>query len=273
MSGTTVSDDPVRSAADLIWRAWNDGRVMRGLPPGCRPADRSAGYAIQAALADHSAHPPVGWKIAATNPAGQRHINVDGPIAGRLLAEKMHAVGQVLPFGANRMRVAEPEFAFRFAAALPPRPDGAVYDIETVLAAVGSLHPAIEVPDSRFTDFTAVGAAQLIADNACAHDFVLGPAAPDGWTALDLAAHPVAAVRRRDDGLLERTGSGGNVLGDPRAALCWLVNEVTASGVALDAGQIVTTGTCLDPIPIQPGDTVSADFGTIGRIEVVFADR
>jgi len=273
MSGASLSDQSVRSAADLIWRAWNDGLVMSALPADCRPIDRSAGYAIQAALADNSTDPPVGWKIAATNPAGQRHINVEGPIAGRLLAEKMHAVGQVLPFGANRMRVAEPEFAFRFAAALPPRENGAAYDVETVMAAVGSLHPAIEVPDSRFTDFTAVGAAQLIADNACARDFVLGPAAPDGWQDLNLAAHPVVAVRRRGEELLERAGSGANVLGDPRAALCWLVNEVTALGYVLEAGEVVTTGTCLDPIPIQPGDAVSADFGAIGRIEVSFAEQ
>jgi 2-keto-4-pentenoate hydratase len=42
--------------------------------------------------------------------------------------------------------------------------------------AVASLHPAIEVPDSRYDDFTRVGAAQLIADTACACWFVPGPA-------------------------------------------------------------------------------------------------
>ena len=41
--------------------------------------------------------------------------------------------------------------------------------MDEVLAAVATLHPAIEVPDSRFDDFTIVGAPQLIADNACAH--------------------------------------------------------------------------------------------------------
>ena len=55
---------------------------------------------------------------------------------------------------------------------LPPR--AAPYTIEEVLAAVETLHPAIEVPDSRYEDFAKVGAAQLIADNACAHYFVLG---------------------------------------------------------------------------------------------------
>ncbi len=43
-----------------------------------------------------------------------------------------------------------------------------------VMAAVDSLHPAIELPDSRNLDFARVGAPQLIADNACAGWFILG---------------------------------------------------------------------------------------------------
>ena len=42
----------------------------------------------------------------------------------------------------------------------------ALLGIVGALAAVATLHPAIEVPDSRYDDFTRVGAPQLIADNA-----------------------------------------------------------------------------------------------------------
>ena len=34
-----------------------------------------------------------GWKIAATSRAGQQHINVDGPLAGRLLADRAFESG------------------------------------------------------------------------------------------------------------------------------------------------------------------------------------
>ena len=40
-------------------------------------------------------------------------------------------------------------------------------------------------------DFVTAGGPQLIADNACAHRFVIGPQAPAGWRQLDLAAHRV----------------------------------------------------------------------------------
>ena len=164
------------------------------------------------------------------------------------------------------MAVAEPEFAFRIAVPLPPR--ATPYTVAEVLAAVGTLHPAIEVPDSRFEDFASVGAPQLIADAACAHWFVLGPAAETDWRALDLATHPVHADVR---GRLERDGTGANVLGDPRLALTWLVNELSGIGVTLAAGQVVTTGTCATPLPIQPGDEVTADFGVLGQVSVKLA--
>lgn len=251
------------SAADIVWEHWRDGRRMAALPEAVRPRTRAEAYAIQAELARRSAHPLFGWKIAATSVAGQRHINVDGPLAGRLFRERVFEPGADVPLGANGMRVAEAEFAFRMAVDLPPRQ--AAYSVDEALDAVATLHPAIEIPDSRYHDFTVVGAAQLIADNACAHDFVLGPATAADWRRMDLAEHPVIAVVSDCD---TRTGKGGHVLGDPRVALAWLVNELSRLGVTLRAGEVVTTGTCIVPPPIAPGDHVRVDFGTLGRVEI-----
>lgn len=256
-----LNQDQVQAASDLLYGHWREERRLPSLPEGLRPTSRAEGYAIQARLEGRSAAPLFGWKIAATSSEGQAHIAVDGPMAGRLLAEQVRESGSELPLGANLMRVAEPEFAFRMARALPPQ--GAPYGRDEVLDAVDTLHPAIELPDSRFDDFTTVGAAQLIADNACAHYFVLGPAAPAHWRTLDLARHGLlGSVAGRE----QREGSGANVLGDPRIALTWLANELSGLGIPLGAGQVVTTGTSLAPLPIAPGDTVEADFGVLGKV-------
>ena len=163
------------------------------------------------------------------------------------------------------MRVAEAEFAFRIGRDLAPRETA--YDVAEVMAAVDTLHPAIEVPDSRYDDFTSVGAAQLIADNACAHLFVLGPPTEAAWREMDLVEHPVTAtVSGWQAPPLIRDGKGINVLGDPRVALAWLVNELSGLGIVLKAGEVVTTGTCVVPVPIAPGDTVTADFGILGAV-------
>lgn len=255
-----------REAADLIWQNWQEGTVIDDLPPALKPAGRSAGYAIQRHLERHSSDPRAGWKIAATSEAGQRHINVDGPLAGRILAEKIHPPGATISIGTNRMRVAEPEFAFRLALDLPAG-SGPVTR-EAAVAAVDTLHLAIELPDSRFSDFTAVGGPTLIADNACARELVVGPPVSADWRALDLSAHAVhATVGDR----YERDGVGSNVLGDPRDALAWCLTELGRLGIDLAAGEIITTGTCVPPLEIEPGDRVLADFGPLGTIDVEIA--
>ena len=267
MTRAMPTDERWREASALLWETWRAGRRLPALPERLRPATRAEGYAIQALLERRSARPHFGWKIAATSVAGQRHIGVDGPLAGRLLAERAHADGATLAFGANHMRVVEPEFAFRFGRALAPR--AAPWRVEEVLDAVASLHPAIEIPDSRYDDFASVGAPQLIADDACAHEFVLGPAAPAGWRAVDLVTHRVQATVA---GRLEREGRGENVLGDPRVALAWLADELSALGIVIEAGQVVTTGTCAPPLPVAPGDSVRADFGALGVVTLRFTN-
>lgn len=255
--------DRHQRACELLWKAWQAGEAIEGLPVDLEPTTRREGYAIQAGLERFSAKPRIGWKIAATSVAGQKHINVDGPIAGRLLAEKMIADGGTVSIAANRMRVAEPEFAFTFARPLAPREKP--YTVAEVMAAVGDLYLCIELPDSRFRDFTAVGGPSLIADNACARELVIGPRVIVDWRAIDLAAHVVhAKVGSR----YARDGIGRNVLGDPRIAMTWLANEVTALGLTLGAGELVTTGTCAVPLEIEPGDDVMCDFGLLGRLSV-----
>lgn len=259
--------ESAKAASKLLVGHWREGTVLESLPPSLRPTNREEGYLIQGQIEALSDMPLFGWKIAATSTAGQKHIGIDGPIAGRLLSEMVHRDGDEIPFGANRMRVAEAEFAFRMGHDLPPRVDR--YELAEVLDAVSGLYLAIEIPDSRYDDFVVVGGPQLIADNACAHRFVLGPQAPGIWRQLDLASHRVVG---RIAGRLEREGVGSNVLGDPRTALTWLANELSAIGVGLATGQTITTGTCLIPLDVNPGDLVSADFGVLGRVACRFTD-
>lgn len=257
--------DRFRAASALLVEHWTRGTRLVELPADLRPATRAEGYAIQAGLDDVTAAPLVGWKIAATSVAGQRHINVDGPLAGRLLAERLLEDGATVSLAGNGMRVAEVEFAFRFGTDLPPRTEP--YTLDEVMAAVASLHPANDLPDARYDDFTAVGAPQLIADNACAHEFLPGPAVDGDWRSLDLGAFPVGAVL---NGTTRYEGVGANALGDPRVALTWLVNELSGLGITLRAGEMVTTGTCITPVPIAPGDEVTGFWGPFGELSLRF---
>jgi 2-keto-4-pentenoate hydratase len=257
---TVISD-----AAALLWRNWHDSTRIAELPAPWRPRDRAEGYAIQAEVARLCGYRVAGWKIAATSVAGQRHIGVGGPLAGRLFAERLVTPGATISLDGNVLKVAEAEFAFRMASSLPPR--DTPYVLDDVVAAVRSLHPAIEVPDSRFDNFATAGAPQLIADTACASWALIGPAAPFDWRPSDLAAHPVVALR---NGKEAAAGSGARVLGDPRLALTWLANELCTHGAGLHAGDVVITGTCVVPVPVVAGDRVRMDFGAVGSVDAAF---
>jgi len=258
-----MTSDQQQAACDLLYRHWREGTRLENLPEDLRPATRAEAYAVQGCIEAHTSQPLYGWKIAATSAIGQKHIGVDGPLAGRLLAERVIADGGACALGNNLMKVAELEFAFRMSRDLPPR--STPYTEDEVLAAVATLHPAIEIPDSRYEHFASVGLAQLVADNACAHRFILGPAATDDWRGLDLAAHRGRAFR---NGAPAGEGIGSNVLGGPVIALTWLANELSRHGMTLKAGQVVTTGTCLAPLPIAAGEHIEGDLGSLGRVSV-----
>lgn len=252
-----------RAAAEVLWLLWQKGDVIQGLPHELKPNTRAEGYAIQAEFDRLAGTTRVGWKIAATSVAGQKHIGVDGPLAGRIFEARLHEPGSSVSIERNLMRVAEPEFAFRFGRTLSPRAER--YAMDEVIGAVATLHLAIELPDSRFAEFARVGGPSLIADNACAHELVLGEPVQADWRAINVAMHRVhATVGNR----YERDGVGSNVLGDPRIALTWIVNELSALGIPMAKGEFVTTGTCTVPLDIFPGDHVRADFGALGRIDV-----
>jgi 2-keto-4-pentenoate hydratase len=256
--------DKIAAAAKTLSDHWRAGTKCEALDASIRPRDRAEGYAVQAALAGHSTGKLFGWKLAATSEAGQKHINVSGPLAGRIFTQTVIADGGTASMKGNEMRVGEAEFAFRFARDLPPRANP--YSVQEVLGAVATLHPAIEIPDSRFADFVNAGEAQLIADNACAHLFVLGDPTGADWRGRDLIEErPVVTLRGE-----RHLGHGKNVLGDPRIALAWCVNELRALGITLREGEVVTTGTCCTPLPIQAGEVFAADFGALGKVSVGF---
>jgi 2-keto-4-pentenoate hydratase len=256
-----MTPEQIEQAAASIWQARTSACQIAALPSGARPRTRAEGYAVQLAMARLSKQQPFGWKIAATSSAGQQHIGVDGPLGGRLFINRVLPMSMPISLTGNSMKVGEAEFAFRMAADLPRRDQP--YGVDEVMANVGALYPAIELPDSRFIDFTTAGAASLIADNACAHEFILGDEVKINWRGMDLAKHPVQVTR---NGAPNCEGIGSNVLGDPRIALTWLANELNSYGLMLCAGDTITTGTCVVPFALSPGDRFIADFGVLGSI-------
>jgi len=52
--------------------------------------------------------------------------------------------------------------------------------------------------------------------------------------------------------------------------LTWLANELINHGMHLKTGDMVITGTCVVPVPVNEGDQMLADFGVLGQLTVAF---
>lgn len=250
-------------AAALLWRLWSTGATVPALPIGCRPTSVDDAWRIQRAL-DCRAGPGAGWKIAGTSAVGQRHIGADGPVVGRLYHRCILGTDAELDARALTMRSAEPEFAFRIARDIEP--GETEFSGPDVLSAVASFHPAIEVPDTRFSDFPGVGIPSLVADAMCAAFLVVGPPVAH-WRLEELRS--VGVVMRRNGGQVSE-GSGEAVLGDPCGALIWLANELRSRGQMLRAGDVVATGAAAPPIEIDAGSSIEAEFGGRSVVSVSF---
>jgi 2-keto-4-pentenoate hydratase len=256
-----MNHDAVLQAASILRKHWECCTRIDRLPPECRPRDRASAYAIQAEMLRQSGHQSIGWKIAATSAAGQAHIGVDGPLAGRLWSNRVLGNGSTISLQGNAMRVIEAEFAFQMGRPLPPR--ASAYSVGEVIDAASSLYIGMEIPDSRYEDFAQAGMAQLIADNACASWYILGEEVTKQWRERNLVSHAVTVLR---NGKVTARGDGSAVLGDPRLALAWIANELSMFGDGLKPGEIVTTGTCIQPVEVREGDEVCLNFGDFGEV-------
>ncbi len=248
-------------AAEVLRQCWQRNDAIEYRKGDLWPDTAEQGYEVQAQLAKLRREPVIGWKIAATAIAGRDHINVDRPLAGRLFPSICHSDNAKVRFARNRMAVAEVEFAFTLGTDLPPRES--LYTEDEVLAAIQSLHPGLEFPDSRFIDFTLPGTAGLIADNACAANFVLGDATSEPFDAGTLADHSTT-LYVNDEPVTH--GHGADALDGPVRALVWIANTLSELGIGLSSGQFVTTGVTGKPSPVKKGDSVRADLGIYGSV-------
>ncbi len=262
-----MTSDQIHQAAQIIWDHISQEKLMHSLPIDCRPENKEEGHSIQKELLKISGQKQLGYKIAATSKAGQRHINVPGPQFGRLLSERVFKEGQTLNINHNPMGVLEAEFGFRMKKNISPR--GFEYSLEEVSNLCENLYLMIEIPDSRYVDFTSVGEYQLIADNACASWLVEGKKVDVDWKSIDLSKQEVKVFK---NGKLASVGIGKNALDGPLKALLWLVNDLLDQGETLKKEEVVTTGTVHVPVPIWPGDEIRADFGLLGDVRVKFSE-
>lgn len=175
-----------------------------------------------------------GYKIGLTTERMQKMCGIDSPVAGVVLADRVHASPAVISLSDYGHVGLEFEIAVRLGRDLAP--NGRAPALAEVADAVDAVAPAIEIIDDRHADYSALDALSLIADNAWNGGIVLGPF---GRVWPDLAAIEAAVFR---DGQRIDQGSGRDVLGHPFHSVAWLAAHLAETGSMLRAGDVVMTG-------------------------------
>ena len=250
--------------ARQLWAARLSGAVVDAATVAL-PRTMEEAHAVQWEIVRLSRHRVCGFKIGSTSIEAQQLLGTNEPGSGALLAPFVYNSPTTVKIAAAHMPSVEGEFAFRLSKALPPRAED--YQLEEIAEAVGAVAGAIEVVGTRFEGgLTGKGRLLTTADGGVNIALALGPWSSD-FRHWDLPTH---AVSMTINGRRKGEGTGARALGDPLNVLIWLANQQSRMGRGLEAGAIVTTGTCTGLDAVGIGDTALADFGPLGTVAIEF---
>lgn len=204
----------------------------------------------------------VGKKIGLTSKVVQKMLGVDQPDFGYLLSDMVYADGDALPMATLIAPKVEGEIAF----VLKHRLQGPGVTTADVLRATECVMPCFEIVDSRIRDWK-IRIQDTVADNASAALFVLGARAVDPRD-VDLT---LCGMVLEKNGEVVATGAGAAALGSPVNAVAWLANRLGQLGIALEAGEVILSGSLAAMLPAQAGDSFRCSIGGIGTVSTRFA--
>lgn len=224
--------------------------------------DLAAAYAVQAkfvtSLCRAQDARPAGYKVGLTSPRMQAMCGVDQPIAGVVLANRIHRTGAAIPNSAYGHLGIEFEIGVRLGRDLPAT--GKALTVAEIAAAVDGVCAAVELVDDRHADYKTFDVLSCVADNAWNAGIVIGDFATT-WP--DLAA--VEGVASCNGKELDR-GFGRDVLGHPFASLAWLASHFARSGGRLRKNDIVLTGSLVPTRFPQAGDAYRFTVAGVGDV-------
>jgi 2-keto-4-pentenoate hydratase len=200
---------------------------------------------------------PLGWKVGFGSPAAFELLGIDRPLVG-FLTDKSLDDGAIVAVGDWTRPMLEPEIAVYLARDLE---GDASHD--DVRAAIGGLSAAIELAD---IDTAPADPEPIVAGNIFHRHVLLGQV-DEGRTSAD-------GIRGR----LVRDGEEIAATDAPEAATGELVEVVrltaellASSGERLRAGDVVITGSIVPPVPVAPGERITAEIEPLGSLTVAIA--
>jgi 2-keto-4-pentenoate hydratase len=192
----------------------------------------------------------VGHKVGLTSVAIQQQLGVDQPDFGAITDRMMIPDGGSIAVDSLIAPRVEAEFAFRIGSSLPSSPTR-----DQLRGAIDGVAVALEVIDSRIADWK-ITLVDTIADNASSARMVHGAfraATPELLDSL-----PKLVIELNKDDVVQVSGPGSAVMGDPLDSLLWLASAIGGFGDGFEVGDVVIAGAVAAAVPLVSGVTFSA---------------
>jgi 2-keto-4-pentenoate hydratase len=202
-----------------------------------------------------------GHKVGLTSKAMQQLSGTNEPDYGTVTDDLIVPEGSVIDMTRLNRPLVEVEIAFVLGSDLA----GPGVNAADVIRATDFVLPALEIVDSRYRGRGPKPLIDSVADAAWCGLIVLG-GRPALLADLDVRREGAALYK---NGVIEESGVGSAVMGNPVNAVVWLANKLASFGVTMRTGSVVLSGSFVKAIPFTAGDTVSAMFNTLG--DVTFA--
>lgn len=250
-------------AAELV-QADIDRTVLPRLTARYEGMEVEDSYAIQKIWSDRRIEAGarlVGHKIGLTSKVMQVATGITEPDYGVIHDDMVYESGSVVEFDRfSNVRI-EVELAFVLAKPLTG-PNVTLFD---VLDATAYVVPALEILNSHL-ELEGRTIVDTISDNAAMGAMVIG-GRPMKVDDIDL---PWASAMLYRNETIEESGVAGAVLGNPAMGVAWLANKLAQHGQTLEAGEIILAGSFTRPMWVYRGDTVHADYGSLGSVTCRF---
>jgi len=258
-----MEDLTAERAAEWLLAEHQAGHCFTALAPPAAPVTIADAYEIQGkyvALLRRGNGEPAGYKVGLTSAAMQAFCRIDHPIAGVVLASRVHKTGAMVDTKDFGRLGLEFEIAVRIKSDIPAT--AKAFTAEAIAPHIDGVCAAIELVDDRCADYASIDVRSLVADNSWNAGIVLSEFKPS-WP--DLAPVPGRATRNGD---LIGEGYGRDILGHPFNSVAWLATQLTSRGATLKAGQIVMTGSVMKTIFPEQDAHYRFELEGLGFVEV-----
>jgi len=256
-----MEDIAAQRAAEKLFAAHKANLRFEPLGPPEAPATIADAYDIQdryVALLRQAHGGEAGYKVGLTSAAMQAFCGIDHPIAGVVLAKRMHRSGVTVRRSDFGRLGLEFEIAVRIKSDVPVIPCTA----DMIGPHIGGVGAAVELVDDRGADYAKLDVLTLVADNSWNGGIVLSEFAttwPDLESVLGRATKDRAEIGE---------GYGRDILGHPFHSVAWLATQLASRGVGLKAGQVVMTGSVMKTVFPEQDANYRFDLAPIGFVEV-----